>query len=171
MASGVQHVGYSRSWALNCAEGTGRWTLRPWFTRDIRPYGTRLQDWTRKGREERWGGGGRRRRYLLPVTPVLGHHLPEGLQDFDAQTLLVLLQQLLGVLDQPVQKKGKEGVRITSWRCPDDVLFNACWPSSDLILSFSQKGAWLIGSLVSGNNCFWLSLADSVFNQIAQLSG
>ena len=29
--------------------------------------------------------------YLLSVAPVFGHHLPERLQHFDAQTLLVLL--------------------------------------------------------------------------------
>ena len=38
--------------------------------------------------------------YLLSIATVFGHHLSEGLQDLDAQALLVLLQQLLGVLDQ-----------------------------------------------------------------------
>lgn len=39
--------------------------------------------------------------YLLPVAPVFCHHLPQRLQHFDAETLLVLLQQLFGVFDQP----------------------------------------------------------------------
>lgn len=42
---------------------------------------------------------------LLSVAPVFGHHLSQRLQDFDAQSLLVLLQQLFGVFDQPTQEK------------------------------------------------------------------
>lgn len=42
---------------------------------------------------------------LLSVAPVFGHHLSQCLQDFDAQSLLVLLQQLFGVFDQPTQEK------------------------------------------------------------------
>ena len=62
--------------------------------------------------------------YLLSVAPVFGHHLPERLQHFDAQTLLILLQQLLSVFNQPggkrerdrnvrkdSEKKGKRGQR------------------------------------------------------------
>ena len=49
-----------------------------------------------------WGGGSvRAPPYLLSVAAVLGHHLPQRLQHLDAEPLLVLLQQLLGVLDQP----------------------------------------------------------------------
>ena len=38
--------------------------------------------------------------YLLPIAPVFCHHFPQCLQYFDAQPLLILLQQLLGVFDQ-----------------------------------------------------------------------
>ena len=41
--------------------------------------------------------------YLLPVASVLCHHFPQSLQHFDAEALLVLLQQLLGVFDQPAR--------------------------------------------------------------------
>lgn len=47
--------------------------------------------------------------YLLPVAPVFSHHFPQRLQYFDAQTLLVLLQQLLGVLDQSGQGRRESG--------------------------------------------------------------
>ena len=42
--------------------------------------------------------------YLLSVAAVFGHHLPQRLEDLDAEPLLVLLQQLLGVLDQPADR-------------------------------------------------------------------
>lgn len=45
--------------------------------------------------------------YLFPIAPVFCHHFPQCLQDFDAQTLLVLLQQLLSVFDQSGQGKRK----------------------------------------------------------------
>lgn len=48
-----------------------------------------------------------RYRYLLPVAPFFCHHLPQCLQHFDAQALLILLQQLLGVFDQSGQGETK----------------------------------------------------------------
>lgn len=39
--------------------------------------------------------------YLLSITSVLSHHLPKRLQNFNAQSLLIFLQQLLGMFDQP----------------------------------------------------------------------
>lgn len=45
--------------------------------------------------------------YLLSITSVLGHHLPQRLKDFDAQTFFVLLQQLFGVFDESVRRHGR----------------------------------------------------------------
>lgn len=39
--------------------------------------------------------------YLLSITSVFRHHLSQRLQNFDAQPLLVFLQQLLRMFDQP----------------------------------------------------------------------
>lgn len=39
--------------------------------------------------------------YLLSIATVFCHHLPQCLQNFDAQSFLIFLQQLLGVFDQP----------------------------------------------------------------------
>lgn len=47
--------------------------------------------------------------YLLPVAAVFGHHLAQRLQHLDAQPFLVLLQELLGVLDQPEHMREKGG--------------------------------------------------------------
>lgn len=41
--------------------------------------------------------------YLFPVSSIFGHHFPQRLQHLDAQALLVLFQQLLGVFDQSGQ--------------------------------------------------------------------
>ena len=43
--------------------------------------------------------------YLLPIAPVFCHHFPQCLQYFDAQTLLILFQQLLCVFNQSDQEK------------------------------------------------------------------
>lgn len=53
--------------------------------------------------------------YLFPVSSIFGHHFPQCLQHLDAQALLVLLQQLLSVFDQPGQgqKKGANQDRDT----------------------------------------------------------
>lgn len=59
---------------------------------------------------------GRETRHLLSVASVLGHHFAEGLQDFDAEFLLVLLQQLFRVLDQP-EWGGGVGGEHTSHHC------------------------------------------------------
>lgn len=41
--------------------------------------------------------------YLLSITPVFCHHLSQCLQNLDTQSLLIFLQQLLGMFDQPAQ--------------------------------------------------------------------
>ncbi len=51
--------------------------------------------------------------YLLSVAPVFCHHFPQCLKYFDAQTFLILLQQLLGVFNQSGQgKRGKKDAYI-----------------------------------------------------------
>lgn len=41
--------------------------------------------------------------YLFSIPAVFGHHLSQRLQNFDAQPLFILLQQLLGMFDEPVE--------------------------------------------------------------------
>lgn len=41
--------------------------------------------------------------YLFSISTVFGHHFSQCLQNFDAQPLFILLQQLFGVFDQPVE--------------------------------------------------------------------
>ena len=71
-----------------------------------------------------WGGGSvSAPPYLLSVAAVLGHHLPQRLQHLDAEPLLVLLQQLLGVLDQP----GGRALSLPS--VTDATVHYHCWRS------------------------------------------
>lgn len=63
--------------------------------------------WVSRGYSHRRDDENSRYRYLLPVAPFFCHHLPQCLQHFDAQALLILLQQLLGVFDQSGQGETK----------------------------------------------------------------
>lgn len=59
-----------------------------------------------------WETGNTEATHLLPIATVFCHHFPQCLQHFDAQTLLILLQQLLRVFDQSGHWKRKKSEHI-----------------------------------------------------------